>query len=139
MTLRIKGGTDKDERKERVASIRGGRLRDFELPDGLPSPMHIHEELQDMTDVLLGRVDPPVNNGAMTLMEVADAYHARASELTMLIQKGEREGTIDKGDPHYKVRTGELRTFLELVKRTSDLGSRRVTAAKMEYEMKEHA
>lgn len=92
------------------------------------------EEVQDMTDVLLGRAQPPIQSGILTLMEVADGYFARASELTMLIQQGEREGTILKGSAHYKFRTGELRTFMEMAKRATDLGSRRVTAESLRIE-----
>lgn len=94
-------------------------------------------ELQDMTDVLLGRMDPPTHKGIMTLQEVADAYFARASEMTMLIQKGEREGHIDKGSPQYLFRTGELRTFMELAKRAADLGSRRLTDEQLRFEMEQ--
>lgn len=81
-----------------------------------------------MTDMLIGRADPPIQVGHLTLMEVADGFYARAAELTMLIQKGEREGRITKGSEFYKFRTGELRTFMELAKRAADLGSRRLTA-----------
>ena len=90
-------------------------------------------ELADMTDVLLGREDPPVD-GVLSLMEVADAYFARAMELTMLIQQMEREGTVLKGSSHYKFRTGELRTFAEMAKRAADLGSRRLTEENLKFE-----
>lgn len=86
-----------------------------------------------MTDVLLGREDPPVD-GVLSLMEVADAYYARAMELTMLIQQMEREGTVLKGSSHYKFRTGELRTFSEMAKRAADLGSRRLTDDSLRFE-----
>ena len=91
----------------------------------------MQNELLDMTDVLLGRVEPPIQRGVMSLMEVADAYYARASELTMLIQAGEREGTVVRGTNYYKFRTGELRTFMDMAKRAADLGSRRVTYAQL--------
>ena len=84
-----------------------------------------------MTDVLLGREEPPIDAGHLTLYEVSDAYYARAAELTMLLQQAEREGTVLKGSSHYKFRTGELRTFLELAKRSADLGSRRITYESM--------
>jgi hypothetical protein len=91
-------------------------------------------ELTDMTDVLMGRVPPPVFHGAMTLFETADAYYARASELTMLIQHGEREGVFSKGSHYYKFRTGELRTFMDMAKRAADLGSRRLTEEQLIFE-----
>lgn len=104
-----------------------GHLRAVPLGTGVPSLTSMVSEIQDMTDVLLGRVEPPIDSGHLTLYEVADAYYARAAELTMLLQKSEREGQIVKGSAHYKFRTGELRTFLELAKRSADLGSRRIT------------
>lgn len=112
------------------------RLRTFKLGEGVPPIPEMMNELQDYTDVLLGRTDPPIGvRGVLTLMEVADAYYARASELTMLLQQAEREGRVTKGSSHYKFRTGELRTFMEMAKRASDLGSRRLTQAQLDYEM----
>lgn len=91
-------------------------------------------ELQEMTDVLLGRTNPPEGLGILSLYETADAYFARASEMTMLIQQAEREGTVLKGSSHYRFRTGELRTFMEMAKRAADLGSRRLSDAQMKFE-----
>jgi hypothetical protein len=96
------------------------------------------EELQDMTDVLMGRVDPPIDAGYLTLMEVADAYFARASEMTMLIHEAEREGRVSKGSAYTKFRTSELREFKELAKKASELGSRRLTNEQLRYEMEQH-
>lgn len=104
-----------------------GRLRAVPLGEGVPALTTMQAELQDMTDVLLGREQPPIDAGHLTLYEVADAYYARAAELTMLLQRAEREGQVTKGSAHYHFRTGELRTFLELAKRAADLGSRRIT------------
>lgn len=84
--------------------------------------------------MLLGRVPPPVNNGVLTMMEVADAYLARARELEQLLLRAESDGTVVKGSAKYKFRTGELRSFIEMTRSAVELGSRRVTAAKMEYE-----
>lgn len=109
-------------------------VRTFQLGQGLPPVSHLHNELLDMTNVLLGRDAPPITKGIMTLMEVADAYYARASEITMLIQAGERTGTVLKSDAYYKFRTGELRTFMELAKKASELGSRRITYAQLQFE-----
>ena len=90
-------------------------------------------------DVLLGREAPPFDNGVMTMLEYASACHARASEMTMQIQRMELDGTVKRGDKLYKFRTGELRTACEVFKRSADMGSRRLTEAKMEQEMREHA
>ena len=109
-------------------------LRAIRLGDGLPPIPKMMEEIADMTDVLMGRVEPPVHQGVITLMETADAYFARASEMTMLIQQGEREGTVLRGSAAYRFRTGELRTFMELAKRAADLGSRRITVEQMKAE-----
>lgn len=112
----------------KVADIRKGlTTRIFDVGDGMGTVEQLATELDDMTDILLGRERPPVPNGILTLMEVADAYFARASEMTMKIQRVEREGKITKTHPLYRFRTGELRTFVEMCKRASDLGSRRLT------------
>lgn len=121
-----------------VEKVRRGKLRAFHVLEGVPALPDMREELQDMTDVLLGRAEPPINMGIGTLMEVADAYFARASELTMLLQEGEATGTITRGSAHYKFRTGELRTFAEMAKRAADLGSRRVTVEQLRFEQETH-
>lgn len=135
-----------EARKPVRKAIRGGKkgtrrtpaeshtLRGMRLGDGLPSLPNMQSEIEDMMDVLLGRTAPPVDMGTITLMEVADAYFARLMEMTYLIQKGEREGTILKGSSHYKFRTGELRTVTEIAKRASDLGSRRLTEEGLRFE-----
>lgn len=87
----------------------------------------------------MGHKDSPIKNGVLSLMEVSNAYLSRALELTMLIQRAESDGHIPKGSHFYKFRTGELRSFTELASKAADLGSRRVTAAQMEYDMKEGA
>lgn len=110
-------------------------VRMFRLGEGVPPIPVMVNELQDMTDVLMGRTDPPMTNGTMTLMEVADAYYSRASEMTMLLQKAEREGTVLRSSAHYKFRTGELRTFMDMAKRAADLGSRRLTEEQLRFEM----
>lgn len=97
----------------------------------------MRQELDEMTDVLLGRVPAPIESGVITLMEVAEAYYARATEMQMQIQRGEATGAVAKGSAPYKFRTGELRSFRELAKAAMELGSRRVTQAKLEMEMEE--
>lgn len=120
------------------------RVRAVPLGEGLPNITKMRAELLDMTDILLGRVDPPINAGHLTLMEVSDAYFARASEMTMLIQEKEADGLIKRGrggnlgDPLYQFRTGELRTFLEMAKKASELGSRRLTKEQLQFEMEQH-
>jgi hypothetical protein len=95
----------------------------------------MRNELDEYTQVLLGRAEPPIDNGEMTLMEYANAVYSRAQEMTMLIQRAEADGHIVKGSKHYKFRTGELRTFTDLALRCIDLGSRRITVARMEYDL----
>lgn len=92
------------------------------------------DELQGYTDVLMGREDTPIPNGVASLYEYANAVYSRGMELTAMIQKAEREGRVAKNSNAYKFRTGELRTFVEMASKAADLGSRRVTVAKMEYD-----
>ena len=102
-------------------------LRATRVGDRSETLRQMHEEVEAMMDVLLGRVPPPINSGLLTLMEVSDAYFARGMEMTMQIQALEREGAVTRGSNFYKFRTGELRTFCEVAKRAAELGSRRVT------------
>lgn len=83
----------------------------------------------------MGRVEPPIDNGELTLMEYSNAVYSRAMELTMMIQRAETDGQVLKGSKYYKFRTGELRTFTEMAAKAIELGSRRVTWAQMEYSM----
>lgn len=121
----------------RGVSIRdyvAGEVRSVEIPEGVENLTKMSEELIDMSNVLLGRVLPPLDAGVSTLLELADAYYARAAEMTMLIQKAEREGRVDKNSPFYKFRTGELRTFMDLAKRSAETGSRRLTKEQLHYQ-----
>lgn len=112
--------------RERTAERHPYNLRLFHLNEGLPSLALLRTEIQDMVDVLMGRLPPPINvNNVEAMLEVADAYFARASEITMLIQRAEAQGNAS--DSYKKFRTGELRTVMEMFKRTADLGSRRIT------------
>lgn len=90
------------------------------------------DEIALYVDMLLGRVDPPFDHGVMTLMELAEACHARAREMEMELLEKEHEGVILKNTMPYYFRVGKLRSFIELAKRTIDLGSRRVTYWKEE-------
>lgn len=109
------------------------RLRNIRIGVGLPPVVELQAELDEYMDVLIGREDSPVR-GVMGLLETADIYYARASELTAMIQRGEADGSIPKGSEYTKFRTGELRTFRELAGRAADLGSRRLTALGTEVE-----
>ena len=95
----------------------------------------MREEIDEYTAVLLGREEPPISSGVLTLMEYANAVYSRGMELTMKIQRAEVEGTVLKGSKFYKFRTGELRSFVEMAAKAIELGSRRVTVAKMESDM----
>lgn len=111
-------------------------VRYFKLGEGVD--LHdMRQELKDMADVLLGRVDPPIQMGVSTLMEVAEAFHARAREMEMLLHEAEADGVILKTGKHSAFRKGQLRVFLEMARKAIDLGSRRVTVAQMESELRE--
>lgn len=105
----------------------GRRLTSVELPMGLPTYDKIIDELRGYCEVLLGHEDPPVESPYLSLMEVATAYHARACEIEMLIFTGEQNGTIRRGDPHYRLRTGQLEAFKSMTRKMCELGSRRLT------------
>ena len=110
------------------------RVTDVPLPEGLPTPDEIYEELQGYCDVLLGRKDSPVNSPYLALAEVATVYYARALELDMQIHEAERSGDVIKGAAHYKIRVGALRSFIDMAKKMADLGSRRLTQEQILYQ-----
>lgn len=87
-------------------------------------------ELREYRDVLLGREDPPFDLGVLTMMEYAEAVHARAKEMEQELLYLEAEDAIIRGSRPYKFRTGMLRSFIEMTAKTIDLGSRRVTVAR---------
>lgn len=109
----------------------GTTVREAQVAKGLGTPKELSDEIKGYVDVLLGRVEPPIDAGVATLMEVADAYFARGCEIDMLIHEAEREGDVLKSSQHYRFRTGELRAFLDLTKRSAELGSRRITLAQL--------
>lgn len=121
-------------RHRRMAMTR--RLRDVPLAIGLPTLEELEDEFFGYVDVLLGRQEPPIDNGIMTLMEVSDAYLARGYEVEMMILAAERSKDIMRSSPYSKFRTGELRSFIELARKATDLGSRRLTMARLEHDMK---
>lgn len=96
--------------------------------------VRMKHEIEGYVDVLLGRKTPPTDNGILTLMECAEAFHARAKEIEMEILEMEAEGAVIKGSRPYKFRVGYLRSFIELASKTIELGSRRVTHRRLELE-----
>ena len=113
-----------------VADNRKFGVRLFEIADTFKVG-EMMDELLGYCSILLGRTPPPVDYGAWTLMELAEAYHARASEMEMVIFQAEQEGRVTKGSNAYRFRTSQLRTFMEMTKRMMDMGSRRITAVQM--------
>lgn len=109
------------------------RTRVISVGSELPTIDELRAELGEYLDVLMGRLDAPVR-GVLALMETADMYYARATEINLLIQRGEQDGTIGRTDPLVKFRTGELRSFRELASKAADLGSRRLTQHSVEVE-----
>lgn len=115
------------------------RLNDVPVGANLPSADEIKDELLSMANVILGREVAPIDAGVMTRMEVALAYYARACELDMLIHEQERAGNIVRGSDHYRVRTGALRTFIEMSKEVVRAGSRSLTHEMHLYKMQTDA
>lgn len=111
------------------------KIRHFRLGEGMTSPQDIRDELEDMRDVLLGRTESPIEEGIMTLMEVAEAYFSRACDIEQQILRAQEEGRIinsaSKTNPYHQLRTQELRSFKEMAKSATELGSRRITAASL--------
>jgi|DEB0MinimDraft_10_1074344.scaffolds.fasta_scaffold168850_2 hypothetical protein len=97
----------------------------------------VRNEIQEYIDVLFGRKPAPLEDGIDTLLELATAYYSRAKEIEAKLHQLESNGVILKGSKHYKYRTGELRSYLELLKAQVDLGSRRITVARLEQEQDE--
>ena len=110
-------------------------IRDIQVGMGLDEVDDLKTEIEGYWDVLLGRTPPPIEAGDLTLMEIANAYYSRAMEIHALIHQAEREGGVFKGSQYYRFRTGELRDFIEVAKRAQDLGSRRLTQARLEFDM----
>jgi hypothetical protein len=120
MTLRVRRSNVRDAQF-------GHRLTAVQVIEGLPDIDDLHDEIIGYVDVLLGRTPSPVQSPYLELAEVATAYYARALEIDILIHAKERSGEIRRGQPYYKFRTGELRSFIELAKKCAELGSRRLT------------
>ena len=95
----------------------------------------MRDEIDEYVKVLTGHEESPTGTGIMALLEYANAVYSRAMELNILLLRAEADGVTAKGSKYYKFRTGELRTFTELSSKAIDLGSRRLTNAKMEYDI----
>jgi hypothetical protein len=119
-----------------IRKVKAQRVRAFTVGSGLPDLKTMEAELDDMVAVLKGEVPAPVT-GTLALMECSDAFYARGKEMEMLLLRGEREGTILRGSNHYRFRTGELRSFLDLCKSASELGSRRLTQESLLWEQEQ--
>jgi hypothetical protein len=125
MTMRIQPSRPRDPRFSR-------RLTDIPVGSSLPPVEELQEEFLGYVDIILGRADPPTDGMPyLDLMEVAAAYYGRAKEVDMLIHWEEQQRHIIRGSPHYKFRTGQLRSFIEMAKMMADLGSRRLTQERL--------
>lgn len=103
------------------------RLNEVPVGEGLDlDAEELRQELLDYANTLL-RGDSPVNSPYLSLMEVANAYHARALEIEMMIFDLEHDGKVVRGHPLYRFRTGQLRSFIEMSKKMIDVGSRRLS------------
>lgn len=114
-------------------------LNEVPVLAGLGSPDEIMAELLDMTDVVLGRKNPPVDNGVMTRHEVCLAYHARVTEIEVLIYEWERKGKVIKGSEYYNLRTKQVRAMLEMLKTQVQAGSRALTHEQFLYQLQTDA
>lgn len=113
--------------KRASAPVYKGRVREFTLGKGLPTPKEIRAELSEYRDVLMGRTKPPMDKGVATLMEVANGYFSRACEIEQLILQAKAEGWLPPNKGYESLRTQEIRSFKELFKGATELGSRRIT------------
>jgi hypothetical protein len=105
------------------------------MAEGLPALSVLEAEVMDMWDVLLGREPSPVNERRTdAMLEVANAYFARASEIAALILKAEREGNLVASSGYSRFRKGELRLFMDVATKTADMGSRRITMKSLQME-----
>jgi len=104
------------------------RLTVVDLPQGLPEdPNEVFDELEEYIAILLGHVDPPIDSPYLALQEVATAFLSRAYELSILIHRGESDGSIKRGSKYAMFRTRSLRDFIEMCRKLTELGSRRLS------------
>ena len=130
MSIKVRRSTPRDVQF-------GQRLTEVQTALGLPDVDDLWKEIHGYMDVLLGREESPIDSPYLNLLEVSTAYYCRAQEIDALIHAGEREGVIAKGSPYYKFRTGELRSFIELSRRSAELGSRRLTQEQLLHNQRE--
>lgn len=109
----------------------GQRLTDVPLGSGLPPVEDLQEEFTEYMAIVTGKADPPVSAPYLDLMECAAAYYARAKEVDMLIHWEEQQRRVIRGSPHYKFRTGQLRSCMDAFKMMADLGSRRLSQERL--------
>jgi hypothetical protein len=111
-----------------------GSVRSFTLGSGLPAPEIIREELRGYRAVLLGHEDPPIEMGIITLMEVAEGYFSRACDIEQQILEAVSEGRLVDKTVYHSLRTQEIRSFKEMAKSATELGSRRITWENLRYQ-----
>lgn len=113
------------------------RLTQVPVGDDLPSVEEIQEELIEYSEVFLGkRVTPLETQGYLDLMEIACAYLGRALFIEQQIYVLELNGDINRGDPYYKLRTGQLATFIMMARKMMDMGSRRLSNERLLHEQR---
>ncbi len=113
-------------------------MQKFPLKKGLSDATGLHQEIDEYINVLMGHINPPISDGVDTLFEVSSTYLARAKEIEIKLLERERNGSIATGDELKKFRTGELRSFIELCKSAQNQGSRRITMALSELNLKDN-
>src|SRR6187431_3469025 len=97
------------------------RLITVDLPSGLPEDHNeVYAELEGYVQVLLGHMDAPLSSPYLALQEVATAYLSRGYELSMLIHRGESEGSIRRGSAYSLLRTRSLRDFIDMAKKLAE-------------------
>lgn len=113
-------------------------LRPFVIEDpDFPTPTEIRDEIQGYRNILMGRKKPPAGlnmNTPLALMEYADIVYGRACELEQFILRNQDEGNITKTGSYQQIRTQELRSFKDMAKSAVELGSRRLTEARVLHE-----
>jgi hypothetical protein len=124
-------------KKKKIKTVKGvktktplayrGSVRHFRIPRGLPSPQEIRDELHGYRDVLHGWEDPPLEKGVMTLMETAEAYFSRTCGIEQEILEAIANGVIKPKSEYHTLRTQEIRSYKEMFKSATELGSRRIT------------
>lgn len=120
--------------RKKLSTGRGSSLRFTVAPPGLADLRDIRDEMDTYIDTLLGRIDPPFDQGVFTLQEYASAAYGRAKEVEALIHRAENNGRITKGSKWYKFRTGELRAMTDIFRDAVDLGSRRLTYEQIRHD-----